>query len=185
MKTFGFFLLAILPSAALAAGAKGEGIPVQTIIAQVVNLTILFGALIYFFRGNIKQAFIDRKSLYLAAAQKSAAAREEAEKHLSDLKSKIEKLETQKDSELKKAEHDAVLMKAQILAEAQSLSAKIRAEAELTAKVETAKAEAQLKSHLLTESIAAAKMILAKDINSQDHEKLQTEFVKHVQGAQP
>ena len=177
-----FFILAF-PLVSLAAGAKGDGIPVSTIIAQVVNLTILFGGIIYFFRGTIKQAFIDRKSHYLAAAQKSAAAREEAEKNLADLKNKIEKLESQKDSDLKKAEHDAVLMKAQILAEAQALSGKIKSEAELTAKVETQKAEGQLKSQLLTESIAAAKMILTKDINSQDHEKLQTEFVKHVEGA--
>lgn len=177
------FIVLVFPFAALAAGAKGEGIPFNTIIAQVVNLVILFGGIIYFFRGAIKQAFIDRKSHYLAAAQKSAAAREEAEKSLADLKLKIEKLEGQKESDLKKAEHDAVLMKAQILAEAQALSGKIKSEAELTAKVEMQKAESQLKTQLLTESIAAAKMILTKDINSQDHEKLQNEFVKHVEGA--
>lgn len=183
MQGLGLILMILVPSAAFAAGAKGEGVPVQTIIAQTVNLAILFGGVIYFFKDAIKQAFIDRKSQYLAAAQKSASARDEAEKSLSDLKLKIQNLESQKEEELKRAEHDAVLMKAQIFAEAQALAAKIRSEAELTAKVESQKAESQLRSQLLAESIQAAKMILSKDISSQDHEKLQNDFVSHVEGA--
>ncbi|MFP5518377.1 MAG: hypothetical protein ACLGGX_00615 [Bdellovibrionia bacterium] len=187
MKNVILFLTALtLPSLTLAAGGHhGDGVPVKTIIYQLINVTILFSAIIYFAKDTIKQLFIDRKSNYLAAAQKSAAAREEAEKNFADLKAKIQKLDSTKDEELKKAEQNAIQLKAQIINEAQALTQKIKDEASLTVKLETQKAEVQLRNQLLNESVAAAKMILAKDINANDHERLQSEFVKHVEAVNP
>lgn len=186
MKNLIALFLILAPTLALAAGGHGgDGVPVKTIIYQLINVSILFGAIAYFAKDTIKQLFIDRKSHYLAAAQKSAAAREEAEKNFKELKQKIEALDSSKEETLKKAEQNAIEMKAQIVAEAQALTKRIRDEAQLTAKLEIEKAQAQLKSQLLKDSVDAARMVLSKDINSNDHEKLQTDFVKHVQVVNP
>lgn len=178
-------LIVLSPVLAFAAGGHGshDGIP-STVIYQVINLTILFGGIIYFAKDGIKQFFIDRKAAYLEAAKKSASAREEAEKQFEEMKAKIAHLEATYNSSIAQAKANAAEMKNQMIADANAISKRIKEEAELTVKLEVERAQVQLKQQLLKDSVETARMILAKDVNANDHTVLQSQFTKNIEAVQ-
>lgn len=190
MKKWFAFLLVLGASAAFAAGGHGEhgDGPVEVpkvVFYQVINVLILFGGLFYFLKGTVVKLYADRKSNYLAAAQKSQSAKELAEKQLAEIKAKLNQLEATQDETISRAKAEANDMKLALVKEAQEIATRIKSEAELTAKLEVQKAQAQLREQLLKESLEAAKAVLSKDIGSADHQKLQSEFVNKVQAVNP
>ncbi len=177
-------LFLIIPTAAFAAGGGAhDGIP-STVIYQAINLTILFSGIIYFAKDGVKQFFADRKTQYLDAAKKSAAAREEAEKQFQDIKAKIDHLNATYASSIAQAKANAAELKEQMTADANALAKRIKDEAELTVRLEVERAQAQLKQQLLKDSVDAARMVLAKDVNSADHAALQSQFSKNIEAVQ-
>lgn len=183
------FLLVLGTSAAFASGGEhhAEG-PVEVpkvVLYQAINVAILFGGLFYFLKGTVVKFYTERKSGYLAAAQKSQAAREAAEKQFVDIKHKLDQLEASQDDSLARAKAEANDMKQSLIKEAQEQAARIKNEAEQTAKIEIQKAQTHLREQLLKDSLEAAKAVLSKDIGSADHQKLQSEFVNKVQAVNP
>lgn len=191
MKKWFAFLLVLGTSVAFAAGGHGEHHaegPVEVpkvVLYQLINVIILFGGLTYFLKGMIVKFYAERKSGYLAAAQKSQAAREAAEKHFVDIKHKLDQLEASQDDSIARAKAEANDMRQSLIKDAQDAAARIKNEAEQTAKIEIQKAQTHLREQLLKDSLDAAKAVLSKDIGSVDHQKLQSEFVNKVQAVNP
>lgn len=184
MKLLVNLLILLAPALVMAAGGEhGTGhdnhIP-KAVIYQVINVVILVGGLIYFTKDGIVQFFSSRKAAYLEAAQKSAFAREQAEKEFVDIKHKLANLDATREESLKKAQVHAEEMKKQILDEAQQVTKRIREDAELTAKLEVLRAQKELREQLLKDSMEAARQVLTKDLGSADQQKLQKEFVDKV-----
>lgn len=180
MKFFGLVLISLFPGLALAAGGHhGEGVP-KVVIYQVINVVILFGGIIYFTKDSVIAFFKDRSSQYLEAAQKSAFAREQAEREFVDIKNKLAQLDATRTESLKKAQAHAEDMKKQILDEAQVVSNRIKEDAKLTAKLEVERAQRDLRQQLLKDSVEAARVVLTKDLGSADQQKLQKDFINHV-----
>lgn len=178
-------LILLSPVMALAAGGHdahgaGHGMP-TTVIYQAINLTILFGGIIYFAKDGIKQFFADRKAAYIDAAKKSASAREEAEKQFEEMKGKIAHLEATYASSIAQAKANAAELKEQMIADANAIAKRIKEEAELTVKLEIERAQVQLKQQLLKDSIETARMVLSKDVNANDHQTLQSQFTKNIE----
>jgi F-type H+-transporting ATPase subunit b len=189
MKKWFVFLLVLGASCAYAASGHDEHggeihVP-KVVLYQAINVVLLFGGLIYFLKATVVKFYADRKAAYLAAAQKSQAAREEAEKQFVDIKHKLSQLESTTDESISRARAEAADMKHSLVKEAQEAAARIKHEAEQTAKLEVQKAQTHLREQLLKDSIAAAKAVLSKDIGSADHQKLQSEFVNKVQAVNP
>lgn len=189
MNKWFVFLLALGASSAFAASGHGEHggevhVP-KTVLYQAINVVILFVGLYYFLRVPVAKFYSDRKGNYLAAAKKSQAAREEAEKQFVDIKHKLTQLEATTDESISRAKAEAVDMKHALIKEAQEAAVRIKNEAEQTAKIEILKAQTHLREQLLKDSIEAAKTVLSKDIGSADHQKLQSEFVNKVQAVNP
>lgn len=178
-------LLILAPLVVFAAGGEhGEahaegGIP-RVVIYQVINVVILFAGIIYFTKDTIVQAFTQRRSDYVAAAEKSAAARQQAEREFQGIKAKIEELEATRAETIQKAEAHAREIKEQIAREADEVSKRIREEAAMTVKIETQKAQRELREQLVRDSLNAARSVLSKDIAGQDHQKLQGDFTQHI-----
>lgn len=179
-------ILALLPAVALAAAAEqggshhAEGIP-TVIIYQVINVVILVAGLIYYTKDGIVQSFAERRAAYVSAAKKSAIAREEAELQFLGIKNKIAHLEATEADAIVKAKTHAEEIKAQILIESKNVSARIRSDAALTAQLETKKAQKELREQLLKDSVEAARTALSRDIGSNDHQKLQGDFIKNIE----
>ncbi len=185
MKKAIALLIALVPALALAAGGEGhqsEGIP-SAVIYQFINVAILITGIVYFTKDSIVEAFNARKSAYVAAAEKSALAREQAEKQFNEIKGKLEQLTKNEADSIAKAKQHAEEIKQQILTEAKEVSARIRDEAQLTVQLETKRAQKELREQLLKDSVEAAKMVLSKDIAGGDHQKLQGDFVKGIEVA--
>jgi F-type H+-transporting ATPase subunit b len=189
MKKWFPFLLTLGTSVAFASGDQGgHGSPIEVprvVLYQLINVVVLFAALVYFLKGTVVKFYADRKANYLAAAQRSQTAREEAEKQFIDIKHKLSQLESSEDESLSRAKAEATDMRRSLIKEAQEAAARIKNEAEQTAKIEIQKAQTHLREQLLKDSLAAARAILSKDIGSADHQKLQSEFVNKVQAVNP
>ncbi|QDK39563.1 ATP synthase F0 subunit B [Bdellovibrio sp. NC01] len=184
MKVIVNLLIFIAPALALAAEHGGGHHDIEipkTVIYQLINVVILVAGIIYFTKDGIISFFAGRKTAYLEAAQKSAFAREQAEKEFVDIKSKIANLDNTRQEQLKKAQDHADDLKKQIADEAAQVSKRIKDEAELTVKLEVARAQNELRTQLLNDSVEAARTVLTKDIGSSDQQKLQKEFINHIE----
>ncbi|WP_413576389.1 ATP synthase F0 subunit B [Bdellovibrio sp. HCB290] len=186
MKVLVNLLIILAPAIVFASGAEsGDGhhaieIPKVTIY-QAINVIILIAGIIYFTKDSIVAFFGGRKSAYLEAAQKSAFAREQAEREFVDIKNKLANLNSTRQEQLAKAQAHATDLKNQIIDEANQVSKRIKDEAELTAKLETQRAQKELRTQLLADSVEAARIVLTKDIGASDQQKLQNEFINHIE----
>jgi F-type H+-transporting ATPase subunit b len=185
MKRLTSALIILLPTLIFAAESGGDlshkgGVP-KVLLYQAINIAIVVVGLVDYARDAVVDFFRERKLSYLAAAHKSALAREEAEKRFLDIKHKIAQLSTTEEHSLAKAREHAEEIKQQILAESKEVSLRIREEARLTVQLETKKAQRELREQLLKASFEAARAVLSKDIGGNDHQKLQGDFVKSIE----
>lgn len=176
---------ALFETAWAADGHGHTGVPVREVFWQVFNLGILFGGMIYFLRQPVKNFFAQRRADFVEAANKSQAARLEAEKQFVDIKHKLEHLESTRAESIARAEAEAADMRKQMIKDAEELAKRIRNEAETTAQIEVQKARQELRESFIQEAVSAARTVLTKDIGSQDHQKLQNDFTQHLQGVNP
>lgn len=184
MKVLVNLLILLAPAIVFASGAEHGGdhhieIP-KAVIFQAINVAILIAGLIYFTKDGIVSFFGGRKAAYLEAAQKSAFAREQAEREFVDIKAKLANLDNTRAEQIAKAKAHANDLKNQIVEEASQVSKRIKEEAELTAKLEVQRAQKELRDQLLTDSVDAARIVLTKDIGAADQQKLQKEFINHI-----
>jgi F-type H+-transporting ATPase subunit b len=187
MKLLATLAVLLLPALALAAESghnAGNEIP-KTVIYQAINVIILVGGLIYFTKDAIVAFFGGRKTTYLEQAQKAAFAREQAEREFVDIKHKIATLDQTRAEAIAKAQAHAQDMQKQIMDEASAVSKRIQDDAQLTAKLEVARAQRELREELLKSSVEAARIVLTKDISANDQQKLQTDFVKNIEVSAP
>lgn len=184
MKALVNLLILLAPAIVFASGAEHGAehaieIP-KSVMYQAINVGILVAGLIYFTKDGIVSFFGGRKAAYLEAAQKSAFAREQAEREFVDIKSKLANLDNTRAEQIAKAKAHADDLKNQIIEEAGQVSKRIKDEAELTAKLEVQRAQKELRQQLLTDSVDAARIVLTKDIGAADQQKLQKEFINHI-----
>lgn len=181
MKQFLSLIVLLAPTLVFAAGGgHGDGEIPKAVMYQAINVAILVAGLVYFTKDAIVQVFAGRKAAYLEAAQKSALAREQAEKEFADIKNKLANLDATREETLNKAKAHAEDLKKQILEEAQGVTKRIRDDAQLTAKLEIERAQKELRTLLLTDSVAAARVVLSKDLATADQQKLQTDFINNI-----
>lgn len=188
MKRILPLLIVLIPALVIGAehGVAEHGaehpIEIPTVVwYQLINVAILVAGLVYYTKDMIVKTFADRRVTYVSAAHKSAAARDAAEKQFMEIKHRITELDRTREDALAKAHAHAEEIKQQILAESKQVSARIREEANITAQLETKKAQRELREQLLQDSVEAARMVLTKDISSNDQQKLQTDFVKSIE----
>jgi F-type H+-transporting ATPase subunit b len=185
MQKLIFLLLLAGTHAALAAsGGHGE-IPTATILWQAFNLVVVAGIL-YFATGKlIVSVFAQRQASFMASAKKADEARAEAEKQYSDIKSRLERLNQTRDENLSRAAAEAADVRKQLIHEAKDQAKRIRQEAEVTATIETQRAQRELQEKFVRDTINLARQVLAKDIGSADHNKLQNDFAKNIEAVSP
>lgn len=185
MRRAAFFTTLLVSSAAFAAAGHGEGVPWKTIFWQVFNLTILFSGIIYLVAKPTREFFAQRRAEYLETEKKSQSARKAAELQFVEIQQKLTHLESTRDESFARAEGEASDLKKQLIGDANELAMRIKAEAEATVRMEVLRAQLELRAEFVRESVQTARTVLQKDIGSQDHQRLQEQFVNQLQaGAQ-
>jgi len=188
MKFFIFFftiLISIISFASESAHGGHEEIPVKTIIYQTINVTIMFAALFYFLKNPVKDFFKQKKDLFLSFAERAQSQRQAAEEQHQEIKVKLTKLESTADESISRAKAEAADLKKQLIDEANSLSKRIKTEAETTAKLEIEKAKNHLREEMIKEATALARNQMSTKVSTEDHKRLQGEFIESIQAVQP
>lgn len=188
MKNLLFAFVIFSSLAAMAAGGGGHGdahaIPTRTIVYQTINVVLLVAGLIYFLRAPLKEYFSGKRALFLSAAQRAEAARKEAEEQRQQIQTKLSRLETTAEESVQRARAEAADMKRQLVAEAEALSKRIRDEAQEAARLEVLKAKSQIRETLMKEALDVARTQLQTRVTAEDHKRLQSDFLSHIQAVQ-
>lgn len=185
-RTLLIALLTLVSQAALAAGGHGEShdhFPWDFVGYQVVNVTILIVGLVYFTKDAAKKYFAERHHVFVVAAEKAQAARSQAEQEHAEVQVKLSKLESTAAESISRAKAEAAELKHQLVAEAEAASKKMKTEAEQAARLEIERAKNHLREQLIQDAVAAARTQLSQKVSSDDHQRLQGEFINNMQGA--
>lgn len=179
-------ILSLLPLAAFAnegghGAAQGlDAHTIKTMIYQAINIAILVGALIYGLKASIKEFFKQKQASFLSTAEKAKAARVQAEEEHAQIKIQLTKLESTTHETISRARADAAQMRHQMLQEAEAMSKRIQQEAEQAAALEIAKAKASLRDQMIVQATILAEEALKQKVSTEDHKRLQGDFIRNV-----
>ncbi|MFN8846678.1 MAG: hypothetical protein ACK5V3_15425 [Bdellovibrionales bacterium] len=174
-------LMVFSSSAAIAAGAHGDGVP-TVVFWQAANLAILFTGLYFLAGKKVKTFFSSKREDFLASANKSKKIREEAEAKVNEISLRLQKLESSAAESVERARAESADMKKQLITEANALASRIKSEASEAAKSETLRAQRELHKAVANEAVSMAREVLKKDTSQSDQAKLQDQFVKQFDG---
>ncbi len=181
------FLMVILTSIVSFAEAEGlheeERIPFDKIGWQAVNLGILLIIIYFGIRKSIKETFAKRQQDFLDQSEKTKAALVAAEEQLVEIKTKLSRLETGENQAIENAQHEANLLKATLIKDAETLSLQIKEDALLAIKAELVKAKAEINALLLNQAIQKATDKLTSG-GPVTNKSIEAQFMNQVERAQ-
>lgn len=172
-------LVLLSSSAAFAAGGHHDDhIPFDKIAFQAINLGILLIGIFFFIRKSIVEAFKNRRADFLAKSEQTKSALKEAEAALSGIKEKLSNLEAGEKKSLENAQHEANVLKANIIKDAEHSAEKMKKDAQLIIGNELTKARAEINAAILDQALAAATQKLSS--NAQSGSAQEAAFVKQL-----
>ena len=177
-----FCALVTLAETAEHAGLHEEGIPLDKIGWQAANLGILVIVLFYFSKKAIVDMFAKRKTDFIEQSAKTKSLLLQAEADLKEIKSKLTLLEGGESGALERAQHEANLIKANLINEAEAQSTKMKNDAEVSIRNELMKAKEEINQLILKEAISSAKQKLSV-VNPQTQQAIEKQFLSQVDGA--
>lgn len=193
MKNYNFkivftFFVFFFAKAALASSGEhnqhDEGIPTQTIIYQAINLGLLLIGLFFATKKSIVLLFESRQKNYKEQAEKTEAAMKEAEKELSDIKSKLSNLEQSEQKSIELAQQEATKQKSKLIEESTQQAKKIKEDVSLIISAELAKAKTEIRSEIVSASMIQAEKNIKKsaDVITKKSEKGFLEDLSKIKG---
>lgn len=188
MKNVLFALTLLVSAVALASDGAEHGaheemhIPLQEIGWQAANLGILLVALFFFLKKSVVESFAKKKTDFLAQAEKTKVALKQAEDELRDTKAKLANLENGEAKSLETAKHEANLIAANLIKDAEAQAAKIKHDAELTMRNELMKAKAEINALILNEAVSATKSKLNSS-STQNLQAVESQFLAQVENS--
>lgn len=157
---------------------------IKTIIYQAINVALIIVGLTYFLKNSVRTFFKSRQSDFVALAEKSQATRKAAELEHQEIKHRLAKLEDGAGESISRARAEAVDLKKSIVAEGELLAKRIRDEAQSAAKLEVERAKQELRQDLIAEAFLNARSQIQTKVSSEDHRRLQSEFINNIQAVQ-
>lgn len=186
MKIIFLFTLAIAASGAVVAAAGGshgdDYIPLDKIGWQAANLGILVLIIYFAMKKSIVEAFEKRRQDFLDQSEKTKAALVSAENELKDIKSRMAALESGETKAMENAKHEANLLKAQMIKDAEATALKMKVDAELSIHEELSKARNEINAIILNEAVSAAIQKLTANAPS-SNKGAESQFLIQVENA--
>ena len=178
--------LILVPSVVFAAdGGHGGGHGLdekttKTIIYQAINVGVMLVAMVYFLKNTVRSYFKEKQAAFLATAEKAQAAKRQAEREHDEIKNQLSKLESTTEEAISRAKAEAVDMRNQMIQEAQIQAKKIQEEASRSAQIEIQRARTELRDHTIREATRLAKETIEQKVSSEDHKRLQGDFIQNI-----
>ncbi len=172
-----------LPAMAMAAEGHSAGLDektIKTIVFQAINVGVLIAGLVYFLKKPTREFFKNKKETFVAAARKSLEARQTAENEKMQIQVRLNKLESTADESLSRAKAEAADMRTQMLAEAETISKRIRQEANSAARLEVERAKNHLREQMIADATTLSRGQMQK-VTTEDHQRLQGAFIDNIQ----
>ncbi|MBC7752759.1 MAG: ATP synthase F0 subunit B [Moraxellaceae bacterium] len=166
-------------------GAHGEdAIPTKTIMYQAINLGILLIVLFFAVRKTVVALFKARYVDYSSQAAKTEAANRQAQEALSDIKNRINQLQTSEQTAILNAQSDALALKNKMIQETQSQAEKLKADTKLIVAAELNNAKNEIRKEIINASIEIAKGQIknsAADITKKSEQSFLSDLAKTKQ----
>lgn len=185
MKSTATLFVFLFANLALAAGG-GHGahdnnyIPVEGILAQVANLSILLAIIYFFIQKSAVDVFVQRKKNFLDQAEKTQAALKDAEAALADIKSRLQNLESGEAQSIENAKREAEVQKTASIKDAQHAVEKMKKEAQLVIGNELAKAKSEINSAIMSQALKGAQQKITQN-QSAATQTQEVQFLKQLE----
>jgi F-type H+-transporting ATPase subunit b len=188
LKNFIFFSTLIISCLALAQGhevSHGGGeheaieIPLREIGWQSVNLGILLIALFFIVKESIKKFFINRRQNFVAQAEKTKSFLLAAESALSDVKQKLQVLESGEKVSIEKANQEAAALKTSLIKDAEAQAQKMKDDTKLVVSAELEKAKAEISAVIVGGAVAATSQKISSK-KDQITKESESEFLRQI-----
>ncbi len=166
---------------AQAAGGGDDHDAVMEMVWQGVNLALILGVIIYFFRGPIDEYFANRREGIKTELSDAAELLQQAEqrnatlqRRLVDLASEVEDI---RENASRRAEEDAE----RILTDARATAERIRRDAKAAVDQELRRARSELREEAADLALEIAARKLKETVSESDRERLVDEFITRVE----
>jgi F0F1-type ATP synthase membrane subunit b/b' len=171
-------------SAAFAGGGGGDhsGLPIKEIALHAVNLVVLLGVLGYFARGKIGPALEARRMQIAHDIEAAGKAEAEAKAQIDAIHHKLAGFEAELAALRAEAERGAADEHAAVVRKAQDEATALRKSAARSIADEVERARASLRAEAAKAAVALATRAVVDQINDQDHQRLDHEFLGAVSG---
>jgi F-type H+-transporting ATPase subunit b len=157
-------------------------VPLREIALHAVNLALLFGVLGYFARGKIGPALEARRQQIAHDIETAGKAEAEAKAEVDAIHHKLAGFEAELAALRAEAERGAVAEHAAIVQKAQDEAAGLRRAAARSIADEVERARSSLRAEAAKAAVDLATRAVADQINDQDHQRLDREFLGAVSG---
>ncbi len=160
--TLGILLSVGLSLAAEQGAAHGEGglESPSVLIWKGINILIVVGALVYFFKEPFLKWVEDFKNQIIKNVNEAEEEFRKAKEELENAKKALEEAKIKYEESLKTAQETAEIEKQQIISRAKEVAERIKEKAEKTIEVETNKAKEELRKYAARKAIIISERML-------------------------
>ena len=152
----------------------------DTIILTLLNTMILFLVLKFLLFDKVNKVLEDRKNDISTAYDNADKAQAEAEKLQLEYADRISNAKEESAQIITEATKKAQVRSDEIIAEARNEASSIMDKAYVEIEREKKKAVNEIKDEITDIAFEAAKLVVEKEINQQDNERLIEEFINNV-----
>ena len=145
------------------------------------NFLILVTILWYFGRGPLKEHLVQRRAGLVEAIAKAERQRLAAEDRHQEYREKLDRIGEEMAGLKQAMREEAEREKERILAAARDEAARIRHEAEFTARQELSQARAALREEAAALTVELAEKVIRQVINDQDQERILRDYLERVE----
>ena len=159
------FILLSTAEAAAEGGEGGFGLNFDILEANLINLAIVIGVVVYFGRGFLGNVLTERRSKIEEAIKEAEQRLKTAQESLADWQQKLAQAQAEADKIRRKAEADAKVAREAILADATREIERLRGQG--TIEIETAKerAIAELRTRVTTMALQQVESQLKNELD--------------------
>ena len=162
------------------AGAHAKAFSFTEELFKLVNTLIVVGILYKVAFNPIKNFLKDRREGVRKALEESQAAREEAEKQLTEQRAKVADLEAELVRVREQGAKERDAMRERLEEEQENQARRLLEQTKTTIELEASKARAELQSHAANLAVNLAEEMLKKELGEADQERFVENYLANI-----
>lgn len=163
--------------------SSGDGVPVVTVVNQVINLSLLI-ALIYFTQGKtIAEVFKSKKEDFLKSVEEATASKKAAEEKFAEVSKRVDEMQNTFSQQIEEAKNNAEESYRDQLAKAKNEALRLKSASQTNLEFEIQKQVESLRLETFKKSANMAEEKLEKVLTPEQQKAWNSHFVADKQGA--